>query len=289
TALLKVLAGVEPPSEGERKVSPQGVIAYFAQHTAEMLDPARTVYESVEEVVPRETPGRIRTILGSFLFPGDDVFKKVAVLSGGEKARLALCRTLLLPANLLIMDEPTNHLDLAGKQVLEQALKEYRGTVVLVTHDRYIIDQVVDTIVEVADGRVRVFPGNYSDYIWKKQQEGLALAQIPERNPEERKAKNEGNKPVRQDWQEAKKQKAQSSAEERRRQRAIAELEERIHGLEQRQQQLESPAGGLADPAVYSDGARMKELMNEFDGNKRELQRLYDRWEHHSSDGGADA
>ncbi|MCU0607292.1 MAG: ABC-F family ATP-binding cassette domain-containing protein [Candidatus Edwardsbacteria bacterium] len=293
TTLLKILAGVEPPSAGEKTVSPQAVIAYFAQHTAEMLDPARTVYESVEQVVPRETPGRIRTILGSFLFPGDDVFKKVAVLSGGEKARLALCRTLLLPANLLIMDEPTNHLDLKGKEVLEQALREYRGTVVLVTHDRYIIDQVVDTIVEVADGRVRVFPGNYTDYIWKKQQEGLALAEIPQRNPEdERKGTTAAAAKaaaVKQDWQEAKKQKAQSTAELRRRQRAIAELEERIHGIEQRQKQLESPTGGLADPAVYSDGARMKELMNEFDGNKRELQRLYDRWEHHHSGDGDDA
>ncbi|MDI6739379.1 MAG: ABC-F family ATP-binding cassette domain-containing protein [Candidatus Edwardsbacteria bacterium] len=322
TTLLKILAGVEPLTTGEKKVSPQAKSAYFAQHTAEMLDPDQTVYESVEAVVPRETPGRIRAILGSFLFPGDDVFKKVSVLSGGEKSRLALCRTLLLPANLLIMDEPTNHLDLKGKEVLEQALKEYRGTVVLVTHDRYIIDQVVDTIVEVANHRVRIFPGNYSDYMWKKQQEGLALEQIKERNTEDTISKvaprlrsgfkNEGSPSTgsaalttsplgvkkreqktcpeiglrrtktelhKKDWQETRKQKAKSSAEARRKQRIIGELEDRIHALEKRQKELESHQGGLADPGVYKNGDRMKELMNEFDGNKRELQRLYDRWE----------
>ena len=289
TTLLKILAGVEPTSSGVKTVMPQTKFAYFAQQTAEMLDPAKTVYESVEEIIPRETPGKIRSILGSFLFPGDDVFKQVSVLSGGEKARLALCRTLLLPANLLIMDEPTNHLDLAGKQVLEQALREYRGTVILVTHDRYIIDQVVDTIVEVADHRIRIFPGNYSDYIWKKQQECAALSEIKARNPEDARAKTAAATAEKRDWHEAKKQKAQSSAEQRRRQRAIAELEERIHGLEQRQKQLESHQGGLADPAVYSNGARMKELMNEFDANKRELTRLYDRWELHHQERDGDA
>jgi ATP-binding cassette subfamily F protein 3 len=279
TTLLKMMAGVEEVTSGQKTLYPNVSIAYFAQHTAEMLDPAKTVMEQVESVIPTETPGRVRTILGSFLFSGDDVFKKVKVLSGGEKARLALCCTLLLPANLLIMDEPTNHLDLKGKEVLEQALKEFNGTVVLVTHDRYIIDQVVDVIIEVADRGIKVCPGNYSDYIYKKELDSrpseMTAAPI-KAGPESE---------VKTDWQEAKRRKAQEAAEERRRLKTIAELEHRIEKLEKRQKELESETGGLADPEVYRNGEKMKELMNEFDSNKQELQRLYDRWELHHREG----
>lgn len=279
TTLLKMMAGVENVTSGERTEYPNVSIAYFAQHTAEMLDPKRTVMEEVEAVIPTETPGRIRTILGAFLFSGDDVFKKVAVLSGGEKARLALCRTLLLPANLLIMDEPTNHLDLKGKEVLEQALKEFQGAVVLVTHDRYIIDQVVGTIVEVAGQGIRTYPGNYSDYLYKKELDNApAAAFLPE-------AKKEEDTGVKTDWREAKRRKAQEASDERRRIKMIADLEHRIEKLEARQKMLESSTGGLGDPEIYRNGERMKELMNEFDSNKQELQRLLDRWEHHHQEG----
>lgn len=277
TTLLKMMAGVESVSTGQRTLYPNVTIAYFAQHTAEMLDSGKTVMEQVESVIPAERPGRVRTILGSFLFSGDDVFKKVKVLSGGEKARLALCCTLLLPANLLIMDEPTNHLDLAGKEVLEQALKEFRGALVLVTHDRYVIDQVVDTIIEVADRAIRIYPGNYSDYVYKK---GL------DKRPAEAAGQTAAtSNEVKVDWQENKRRKAQEAADERRRKRTIAELEQRIEKLESRQKDLESESGGLADPGVYRNGEKMKELMNEFDSNKQELQRLYDRWELHHREG----
>jgi len=279
TTLLKMMAGVEDVTLGQKNLSSNVSIAYFAQHTAEMLDPGKTVMEQVEAVIPTETPGRVRTILGAFLFSGDDVFKPVKVLSGGEKARLALCCTLLLPANLLIMDEPTNHLDLKGKEVLEQALKEFKGTVVLVTHDRYIIDQVVDTIIEVADQAIKVYPGNYSEYLYKKEldrQSPQAAGNAPKPDP----ASEE-----KVDWQEAKRRKAQEAAGERKRQRLISELEHRIAKLEARQRHLESPSGGLADPEVYKNGDKMKELMNEFDGNKQELQRLLDRWEYYHAKG----
>jgi ATP-binding cassette subfamily F protein 3 len=280
STLLKLLARVEDPTSGEIVDSPQARLAYFAQHTAEMLDDKKTVYQQVEDVIPLETPGRVRTILGSFLFPGDDVYKKVSVLSGGEKARLALCCTLLLPANLLILDEPTNHLDLKGKEILEQALKEYRGTVVLVTHDRYLLDQVVDTVVEVADRRISLFPGNYTDYLEKKES---LLTQSAMANPQPVKekipaGKLPSDKPL---WEENKKQKAREAAEQRKNTRMVAELEERIHLLEKKQKVLESDRGGLADPIVYKDGLKMKEKMNEFDKNRKELKYLYDRWEHY--------
>jgi len=280
TTLLKMMAGVEEATSGQKNLYSNVSIAYFAQHTADMLDQDKTVMEQVESIIPTETPGRVRTILGSFLFTGDDVFKKVKVLSGGEKARLALCCTLLLPANLLIMDEPTNHLDLKGKEVLEQALKEFNGTVVLVTHDRYIIDQVVDTIIEVADRGIKIYPGNYSDYLYKKE-----LDSRPTEEAILNQVKSNSESEVKVDWQEAKRRKAQEAAEERKRLKTIAELEHRIEKLEKRQKELESESGGLADPAIYKNGEKMKELMNEFDCNKQELQRLYDRWELHHREG----
>jgi ATP-binding cassette subfamily F protein 3 len=279
TTLLKLMAGVEQLTSGQKTVYPNVSIAYFAQHTSEMLDPDSTVIEQVGAVIHSETPGRVRTILGAFLFSGDDVFKKVKVLSGGEKARLALCCTLLLPANLLIMDEPTNHLDLAGKEVLEQALKEFRGTVVLVTHDRYIIDQVVDTIIEVAGGGIRCYPGNYSSYIYKK---GL---DSPPSGGGEALTREVSESAPKTGWQEAKRRRAREAADERKRLKTIAEMEQRIEGLEARQRDLESENGGLADPEVFKDGAKMKHLMNEFDANKSELQRLYHRWELHHHEG----
>ena len=280
STLLKMLARVEAPTSGEIVESPQLHLAYFAQHTTEMLEDKKTVYQQVEDVIPLETPSRIRTILGSFLFPGDDVYKKVSVLSGGEKSRLALCCTLLLPANLLIMDEPTNHLDLKGKEILEQALKEYRGAVVLVTHDRYLLDQVVDTVVEVAGGRIGIFPGNYTEYLEKKES---LLAQTAAASPQPVKEKILTGRlpPDKLLWEETKKQKSQQAAGLRKHKRMVAELEERIHQLEKKQISLESDQGGLADPAIYKDGARMKELMNDFDKNRKELKYLYDRWEHH--------
>ncbi|MDO9068908.1 MAG: ATP-binding cassette domain-containing protein, partial [Deltaproteobacteria bacterium] len=225
----------------------------------------------------------IRTILGSFLFPGDDVYKKISVLSGGEKSRLALCCTLLLPANLLIMDEPTNHLDLKGKEILEQALKEYRGAVVLVTHDRYLLDQVVDTVVEVAGGRIGIFPGNYTEYLEKKES---LLAQSVAMAPQPVKEKASAAKlpPDRPLWEELKKLRSQQAAEQRKHKKTVAELEERIHLLEKKQKSLESDQGGLADPAIYKDGAKMKELMNDFDKNRKELKYLYDRWEHYNEE-----
>ncbi len=278
STLLKLLSGAEKPSAGRVEVRPQVKLAYFAQHTAEMLDHKKTVFEQVEQVIPQESQGRIRTILGSFLFPGDDVYKKVSVLSGGEKARLALCCTLLLPANLLIMDEPTNHLDLKGKEVLEQALKEYQGALVLVTHDRYLLDQVVDTVVEVADHRISLYPGNYSDYLYKKNPPQSESPAPPAKKSEPQPDKLQADKLL---WEDNKKQKALQASEQRKRKKRITETEERIHNLEQEQKALESSKGGLADPAVYKDGQKMKELMDQFEKNRKELKYLYDRWEYY--------
>jgi ATP-binding cassette subfamily F protein 3 len=169
TTLLKLLAGVLPLDGGERRVGHKVRIGYFAQDHAEMLDPARTVLAEVMSVATMETAPHVRALLGAFLFSGDAVEKRVGVLSGGERSRLALAKILLEPVNCLLLDEPTNHLDLTAKDVLLEALRAYRGTLVLVAHDRYLLDELPTQVIEVGDGRAHRYLGNYEDYLRLKQ------------------------------------------------------------------------------------------------------------------------
>ena len=164
TTLLRMIAGQLTPREGTLEVPAHTKMAYFAQHAAEVLDGKLTILESLEDVDSNDWRPRLRSLLGSFLFAGDDVFKPVRVLSGGERQRVALARILLTPANLLLLDEPTHHLDLAGKDVLENALAAYPGAVVVVTHDRSLMASLASRIIEVDGGRVRLYPGGYDDY-----------------------------------------------------------------------------------------------------------------------------
>ncbi|HEV8538155.1 MAG TPA: ABC-F family ATP-binding cassette domain-containing protein [Bacteroidota bacterium] len=167
----RILAGVEPFDSGERIVGYNVILSYFGQHQAEELDLTKEALEIVDEVAVGNIRTKLRTILGSFLFHGDDVYKKVSVLSGGEKSRLALAKMLLQPANFLIMDEPTNHLDMRSKNVLQEALKAYEGTYVIVSHDRAFLDPLVTKVIEVTTGGIRTFLGNVSDYLHKKRSE----------------------------------------------------------------------------------------------------------------------
>src|SRR5919106_4942814 len=143
---------------------------YFAQDEATRLDPALTVYETLSAGSPHTMVPMIRNILGGFLFTGDDVYKKAGVLSGGERNRLALAKMLLNPSNLLILDEPTNHLDLDSKEVLLEALSDYGGTLIFVSHDRYFVDKLATKVVDVGGGQALAYPGGYEDFLyWKKQ------------------------------------------------------------------------------------------------------------------------
>ena len=162
---LRVLAGVLPIDGGERIVGHNVQIALFAQHQLEALDPARRVIDELASIASTDDVPRLRGHLGAFLFSGEDVEKRVSVLSGGEKARLALAKMLLRPANVLILDEPTNHLDVAACEVLEAALCEYQGTVVVISHDRAFLNAVATRVVEVRAGMLREFPGNYDDFL----------------------------------------------------------------------------------------------------------------------------
>jgi ATP-binding cassette, subfamily F, member 3 len=175
STLIKIIAGAEPVSAGEYTLGYNAQPDYFAQDQYKELDPNAKMIEDLSTVAPRAGNTELRTILGSFLFSEDDVFKPIGVLSGGERNRYALARMLMAPSNLLLLDEPTNHLDMRAKDVLLTALQEYSGTVVFVSHDRYFIDKLATRVFEVEDAMVRVFPGNYEDYLWRKQGQAAAI------------------------------------------------------------------------------------------------------------------
>lgn len=184
TTLMRILAGVDRPDDGVRVEGHKVVMDYFAQDQAQELNPTRTVYEEMSSSIPTDRVPMIRTILGGFLFEGDDVYKKVSVLSGGERNRLALAKMLLRPSNVLLMDEPTNHLDIDSKEVLLDALGQYKGTLVFVSHDRYFVDRLAEKVIDVGDGEAPLYPGGYEDFLyWKKRQEEGLDAPLPTAAP----------------------------------------------------------------------------------------------------------
>jgi ATP-binding cassette, subfamily F, member 3 len=168
STMIKLLAGTEPLTSGSYTLGHNAMPDYFAQDQYKELDPERRMLDDLGDAAPRSTNTELRTLLGCFLFSDDDVFKKIGVLSGGERNRYALARMLLAPSNFLLLDEPTNHLDMRAKDVLLDSLSKYSGTVVFVSHDRYFIDNLADRVFEIEDGHVHVYPGNYEDYLWRK-------------------------------------------------------------------------------------------------------------------------
>jgi ATP-binding cassette subfamily F protein 3 len=199
STLLRLIMGMEQPTEGSVQLGAHNVIpGYFEQNQAEALDLSRTVMETIHDEVPEWKNEEVRTLLGRFLFSGDTVFKKVEALSGGEKARLALAKMLLRPVNLMILDEPTNHLDIPAKEMLEEAIQNYEGTVILVSHDRYFISKVANKIVEIRDGEFRLYRGDYHYYLDKiaeeKEQARLAASAADKAAKKSAKAAKESSK-----------------------------------------------------------------------------------------------
>jgi len=169
STLLKLLANVIEPSSGQIKMGEDVKIAYYAQHQLELLDKGKSVFESIASLSYGKSDTEIRTYLGSFLFSGEDIEKNIEVLSGGEKARVALARMLMEPVDLLLLDEPTNHLDMRSLEVLEMALKRYKGSIVCISHDRHFLNKVTNTIWKVQSGKIQVYDGNYDYFIWKEK------------------------------------------------------------------------------------------------------------------------
>jgi ATP-binding cassette subfamily F protein 3 len=184
STLMRLLAGIDTADGGNRILGHQVVIDYFAQDQAAVLNATRTVYEEISSSSPITMIPMLRNILGGFLFSGDDIYKKVGVLSGGERNRLALAKMLLNPSNLMLLDEPTNHLDLDSKEVLLDALNDYVGTLIFVSHDRYFVDKLATKVIDVGGGQAPLYPGGYEDFLdWKKRREAGEAAPLPSAKP----------------------------------------------------------------------------------------------------------
>ncbi len=281
STLSKIIAGVEPFESGERKIGHNVIVSYFAQHQADELNPRNDVLGTVDEVATGEIRKTLRNLLGCFLFSGDDVFKKVGVLSGGEKSRLALAKMLLQPCNLIVMDEPTNHLDMRSKAVMQQALLSFEGSYVIVSHDRDFLDPIVNKVVEFSKGRVKTYLGNVSEYIYAKQKEqSAALTTASAVAPQKRKvlegaSTNETKIPD--------KERKRIEAEERQKrshltkpiQQKIYKLEREIEAKEKQKAEFEDLMGH-AD--FYKDGERVKEVTAQYKSLEGELADVYFKW-----------
>ena len=245
---------------------------YFAQDQYKELDPNASMLDDIAGAAPRSTQTELRGLLGCFLFSEDDVFKKIGVLSGGERNRYALAKMLLAPSNFLLLDEPTNHLDMRAKDVLLEALKEYNGTVVFVSHDRYFIDNLAQRVFEIEEGHVHVYPGNYEDYLWRKSggPEAMAAAQRTPLKVVE---------PVPAPAAEPKRDKPRVNPMKAQKMRdRVKELEDAIASLESEIQQHEA---ALGDFKSAEETVRVGERL---DHCRKELEARVTEWEELTSE-----
>jgi ATP-binding cassette subfamily F protein 3 len=292
STLMRLLSGEESPDAGERIEGHHVVMQYFAQDEAARLDPALTVYETLASGSPLFMVPAIRNILGGFLFSGDDVNKRVRVLSGGERTRLGVARMLLRPSNTLLLDEPTNHLDLDSKEVLLDALVDYGGTLVFVSHDRYFVERLATKIVEVGHGRAILYPGTYAEFLWHKEQAGKPSPQPPSPPVPGRAAPARAKpSPVgeaaprpkaarsRDDYDARRKAGADTrrrSRTEQARQKRIDELEARIAEVEAAVRDIERE---MSAPGFYQDHTVAQPLIDRHQALMWEVGDLMHRWE----------
>lgn len=283
STLLRMLAGVDPITSGEVIPGTGVKIGYFSQDNAETIKGGETILEYVESQAPTELVPKVRDMLGSFLFRGDDVFKSLNVLSGGEKSRIALLQLLLRANNLLILDEPTNHLDMHSKDVLMNALKDFGGTVIFVSHDRGFIEGLATKVLELKPGSHREFPGNYKYYMERIEAEeagivgqferGTGIATSSVNSTKTSEAKADATKSAgKLNWEEQKK----IEAERRKNEKEAARLETEIAKAEEEKSALESK---MALPEVYSNGAKAKEVQQKIDETAKKIETLTQAWE----------
>ena len=315
STLMRILSGEEEPDAGQRTEGHNIVMQYFAQDEATRMDPEPTVYETLASGSPHHMVPAIRNILGGFLFSGDDVHKRVRVLSGGERTRLAVARMLLRPSNTLLLDEPTNHLDLDSKEVLLDALVEYGGTLIFVSHDRYFVERLATKIVEVGSGTVTVYPGTYSEFLWHKEHpqeqvaqegpEGRHRRHVPDtrahggagaagagaarRAPDPGGAPRVGQKrrgatsdapsalpPSRDDRKRADAEARKRARAEDARRARIGELETRIAETEQAVREIER---AMSAPGFYDDRTAAQAMIDRHQTLMWEVGDLMSRWE----------
>lgn len=268
STLLRIIAGTDTEFSGKRENGHNVTQTFFAQHQLESLHLENQILQELQAFAPKHTETELRTILGSFLFTGDDVFKKIKVLSGGEKSRVALAKALTADANFLILDEPTNHLDMASVNILIQALQQYQGTIIVVSHDRYFLDNVANKIWFIEDKKIKAYPGTYQEYEEWNAKRKIELKNAPAPQP-----KKEGKKPEPAKQQQPANDKSQQL---KKLNQELAKMEEQIAEMEKTIKQLETK---LADDTLYNDVIKSKAVTHEYDQKKLELGALQLRWE----------
>jgi ATP-binding cassette subfamily F protein 3 len=279
TTLLRMIAGELPYDSGSIKIGSGVTMGYYAQHHADTLDMSATIYDIIQRAAPDAPPARIRSMAGAFMFSGDDIDKPAKVLSGGERARVALARLCIAPGNLLLMDEPTNHLDLASSESLAESLKTYDGTLVFVSHNRSLIRQLATRIWNVEDGKVETYPGTLDEYMYSQAQrrQGVPENEIKVAKP----VAAAVAVPASREDDKARKRREAEARQKRNAtigplEKEVAKLEERI-GVLEAEQKVRSTE--LADPSVYDDAPRRNKLLADYQGAADKLEELTARWE----------
>lgn len=276
STLLKILANATDIQAGERKIGHNIAPYYYAQHQLDILDAQNSILEELAQAVPDQPEQWLRQLAGMFLFPGDDVFKKISVLSGGEKARVALAKMLARPANFLILDEPTNHLDIQARAILEQALADYSGTMIFISHDRKFINAIASTVIEINNGSLREFAGDYDYYLWKKEQDRTDIAEQSENAEMKSAMPNAGESMSKK---QDRKLRAMQRQEQNRRinplREALAKSEAKISELETQKTALTEE---LCKPEVIADKKAFPEKSKCLNRLISDLENEYNIW-----------
>ncbi|WP_342088825.1 ABC-F family ATP-binding cassette domain-containing protein [Dyadobacter sp. OTU695] len=275
STVLRIVAGTEP-IEGKRRLGHNVSFTFYAQHQLESLNVAHNLIEELKYANPTKTETELRTVLGCFLFTGDDVFKKIKVLSGGEKSRVALAKVLLSQANFLLLDEPTNHLDMQSVNILIQALQQYEGSYIVVSHDRYFVENIANKIWYIEDHQIKEYPGTYEEYeIWVEER-GLQSAVSEKAAVSSAPPQKSQPAPSNQNKTNGKPQSNEDAQRLKKARKQIEELEETINNLEIRKAETE---GKLADPKIYNDSVALAEMNRFYVDIKQKLEKSTEDWE----------